>query len=458
MNLVQNLLLLYVGVVAISAVLSAALWLKSRDTLHRDLFFVWAASIFSFAAQAALAEGTLPIVLGFASAFVPNLAFANLTASLVRTPLRWRRYAALLLFAVALAVLGDRADMRFVFVALPVAVAVSAPLLFTSMRAALTQWRGLTVSGKALLLSGLLFCLHNLDFPFLRDRPEAAGIGFTIAIFIVFALSISASASVLERVAQREARTNVEVEAAHRIQTRLLPTDTTLSDLEFVCHMRPASLVGGDYFDIHRTGDRMWFFVGDVTGHGLGAGLVTLMAQSIVQSVLATRPSITPRELNWIANRVLGENLVRLQEQRHMTMVSMCKVGANRFLISGSHDSIYVYRAQSREVEVFPLAHFPLGLGFLPGLAQQDVHEFDLTLANGDVLFVGTDGITEAARGGDETKELFGESGLVAFLKAQGRRPLADLKTDLIALLERYTAGVYHDDVAFMALRTKGAA
>jgi serine phosphatase RsbU (regulator of sigma subunit) len=141
-----------------------------------------------------------------------------------------------------------------------------------------------------------------------------------------------------------------------------------------------------------------------------------------------------------------------------MTMVSVCKVSANRFLISGSHDNIYVYRALSREVEIVPMAHFPLGLGFLPELAPQDVHEFDLTLASGDVLFVGTDGITEAARGGDETKELFGETGLVSFLQAQGRRPLADLKTDLIAALERFTAGVYHDDVAFMALRTKGVA
>jgi serine phosphatase RsbU (regulator of sigma subunit) len=458
MSLVQNLLLLYVGVVAISALLSAALWWKSRDTLRRDLLFVWAASIFSFAAQGALTKGTLAIVLGFSSAFVSNLAIANLTSSLVHTRLRWKPFAAALVLANLLAVLFDRAGLRFVYVALPVSLAVAAPLLFTNLRATITRWRSLTVSGKALLVSGFLFCLHNLDYAFLRDRPEAAGLGFTLATLIIFALSITAPASVLELVAQREARASVEVESARRIQTRLLPNDTTLCDLEFVCHMRPASVVGGDYFDIHRAGDRIWFFVGDVTGHGLGAGLVTLMAQSIVQSILATRPNVTPRELNWIANRVLGENLMRLQEQRHMTMVSVCKVSANRFEISGSHDNIYVYRAHSREVEIVPLAHFPLGLGFLPELAPQDVHQFDLTLASGDVLFVGTDGITEAARGGDETKELFGESGLVSFLEAQGRRPLADLKTDLIAALEHFTAGVYHDDVAFMALRSTGAA
>ena len=458
MSLVQNLLLLYVGVVAMSAILSAALWLKSHETLYRNLFFVWAAAICSFGAQGALTDGTLSIVLGFSSVFLPNLALANLTSSLVNAELRWRRYAALMLVAMALAVLLDRAGMRFTYVALPVAIAVALPLSITSTRATLERWRSLTVSGKALLVSGLLFCLHNLDFAFLRDRPNAAPVGFTIAIFIIFALAISAPASVLEQVAQREARVNAEVDAARRIQTRLLPHDTTLPDLEFVCHMRPASVVAGDYFDIHRAGDQMWFFVGDVTGHGLGAGLVTLMAQSIIQSILETRHSITPRELNRIANRVLYENLLRLEEQRHMTIVSMCKVSANRFLISGSHDNIYVYRAQSGQVEVLPLCHFPLGLGFLPELAPQDVGEVEVTLAQGDFMFVGTDGITEAARGGDETKDLFGESGLVTFLKTQSTGPLTELKANLISVLEKFTAGVYHDDVSFMVLRTKGVA
>ena len=453
MSLIQNLLFLYVVVLAISALLSAALWRQSRDALHRDLFFVWAASIVSFGAQGVLATGTLPIVLGFSSVFLVNVALAKLTASLIHTPLDVRPYALVMALAVALSTALAGAGCTFVWVALPVAVAVALPLLVTALRS-LARWRSYTVTFKALLVSCLLFCLHNLDFAFLRDRPGAAPLGFTIAILIIFALSVSAPAGVLELVALREARSTVEVDAARRIQTRLLPRDTTLRDLEFVCHMKPASQVGGDYFDIHTVGERMWFFVGDVTGHGLGAGLVTLMAQSIIQSILETNPRVSPRELNLIANRVLCENLDRLREQRHMTIVSMCRVSQNRFLISGSHDNIYVYRAALGQVEVVPLTDFPFGLGFLPQLAE--VREHGLTLETGDVLFVGTDGITEASRGGDEAKELFGEPGLVAFLTSHGRRPLAELKSSLIQLLDGFTSGIYHDDVAFMMLRTTG--
>jgi serine phosphatase RsbU (regulator of sigma subunit) len=455
MSVVQNLLLVYIGVLVLNAALSAALWIASRDQLHRRLFFVWGSMLVSFAAQGALAEGTLPIVLGFSTAFGVNLTLAALVSSLISMPLHARPYVFGLVGSISIAVVCEALHLRFLWVALPVALAVASPSVVVLIRA-WARRRSYTVTVKALLISCFLFSLHNIDFAFLRDRPQAAPLGFTIALLIVCALSIFAPASVFEQLARREARSAVEVDAARSIQTRLLPSDEALPELEVVCHMRPASQVGGDYFDIHRTPGRQWFFVGDVTGHGLGAGLVTLMAQSIIQSILKTHPNIMPRELNTIANRALCENLLRLGEQRHMTIVSICHLSAGRFVLSGSHDNIYVYRAARREVEIVPIVHFPLGLGFLDAL--NDVGELGLELRDGDLLFVGTDGITEAARGGDEQKELFGELGLVAFLTELGQRPLAELKVRLIERLESFTGGVYHDDVAFMMLRTRSLA
>ena len=80
----------------------------------------------------------------------------------------------------------------------------------------------------------------------------SAPLGFTIAILIIFALSVSAPARVLELVSESEARVNVELAAARRIQTGLLPNDRALAELEFVSHMRPANT---DYtFDSFRVG------------------------------------------------------------------------------------------------------------------------------------------------------------------------------------------------------------
>ncbi|HEX8791142.1 MAG TPA: SpoIIE family protein phosphatase [Polyangiaceae bacterium] len=457
MNLVQNLLALYAGILLITALLTALLWRRSRDPLHRALFFVWASTIVSFVLQGALAQNDLLVTVGFSSAFLVNLALAQLVAEVVGTSVRWRPFAAGLVVALTASAALFAAHGSFLAVSAPVCVAVAMPLLVTGMRIVRTRWRALTTIDRALLASCGVFCLHNLDFALLRDKPNAAPAGFTIAILIITALAITSLAAVLEAATEKQARIHAEMEAARRIQMRLLPRDVALPGLELACHMRPADAVGGDYFDIHALDDASWLLVGDVTGHGLGAGLVMLMAQSIIGSILQARPDVKPHELNFLANRVLSANLARLGEQRHMTLVSLCRVGdGGRFLVSGSHDNIYVYRAKNRDVEVVPVAHFPLGIGILADLRAGDFGHGSLTLVPGDLLFVGTDGITEAARGGDPAKGLFGEDGLVAHLRESGARPLSEVKSALVQKLDAFTGGAYDDDVAFIMVRAKG--
>ncbi|HEX4683879.1 MAG TPA: SpoIIE family protein phosphatase, partial [Gemmatimonadaceae bacterium] len=251
----------------------------------------------------------------------------------------------------------------------------------------------------------------------------------------------------------RQARIDAEVEAARRIQTKLLPAEVNVPGFEVVACMRPAESVGGDYFDAHATSDGSWFFLGDVTGHGLGAGLVTLMAQSTISSILATRPDVRPRELNYLANRVLAANLARLGERRHMTFVALRRTGPSTFAVSGSHDTMFVHRATTRIIEPVELAHFPFGLGFMGGLTAESFGEDVLTLDPGDMLFIVSDGVTEAARSGSPAKGMFGEAALVEFINEFALRSIAEARDGLLSRLDEFTGGVYHDDVSFVILR-----
>src|SRR5262249_15534059 len=148
-----------------------------------------------------------------------------------------------------------------------------------------------------------------------------------------------------------------------RIQSMLLPRRLDLPGLEVVGYMRPADSVGGDYFDVQQTGDDCWILLGDVTGHGLGAGLVMLMAQSAMSAIVEATPDLSPRELNPLATRVLLSTLKRLEERRHMTIVTI-RCRGNDLAISGSHDDIILWHARERTATVLPVAHFPFGLGF----------------------------------------------------------------------------------------------
>jgi serine phosphatase RsbU (regulator of sigma subunit) len=452
MDTLTNLLILYAGLVLINAGLSAALWAGSRDRLYRALFLVWASTLVSYVLQGALTANALVITYAFVSVFLVNLALASLVARSLALPLRWQPFAAGVGIAVGASTILYATGAGFSAVALPVAIAVSLPSLWIAARV-FRAWRSVSVVTRALVVSCVFFSLHNIDFAFLRNRPEMATLGFTIATLIIFGLSITSLAVVLETITERQVRVDAEVEAARRIQTKLLPVDPAMPGLEVVSHMRPADSVGGDYFDVHTAPDGSWFFLGDVTGHGLGAGLVTLMAQSTITSILETRPDVRPRELNYLANRVLATNLARLGEQRHMTFVAMRRMGDGEFAVSGSHDAIFVHRATTGAVEQIELTHFPFGLGFTPDLARHTFGEDRLALAPGDILVMASDGVTEAAKGGNAEAGLFGDAALVELIGEHAARPLASMRDAIINRLDAFTNGVYHDDVSFVIVR-----
>src|SRR5688572_5478837 len=100
-DFVQNLLLLYAGAVLLNVVVSSVLYFRDRKPIYRSLVVCWTAMLVSFGAQGALASGQLQIVIGFATAFLVNFAFARLLASTADVQLRWQPYTIALTAGVA---------------------------------------------------------------------------------------------------------------------------------------------------------------------------------------------------------------------------------------------------------------------------------------------------------------------------------------------------------------------
>ncbi len=455
-EVVENLLVLLAGAALTNAVFAAALWRSTRDRLFRLLFVAWASVILTALVQSVLTWSPLAITLGFAPVFANNAAFAQLLAAVVEVRVPWRRLLVLLAAGILGSIAAGAAGAPFVAVALPTAIAVAAPCLVLGVKVFRERWSTLHAQGRALALSCLLFSAHNLDFAFLRPRAALAPIGFTIAFLVIFAISISAPAALLEVVTKRQARLSAQLDVARTLQARLAPTDARLDRFEYACHMRQADSVGGDYLHRFEVGDSEWFFAADVVGHGFHAGLLAFMAHSALSSVIEARPDISPRELNHLVNRILCRNLAQLQDRRFMTLVSIRRDGhGGRLVLSGCHEDALVYRAGSRRVEALPLAHFPLGVGFTPDLPLERIGEATLDLGPGDLVFVGTDGVFEAARLGKHELGLFGADRVVELLEADGAAPLAELRRRLVERLDDFTDRRYADDVAFFMLRAR---
>ena len=214
MDLIQNLLVLYGGVILINVALSAVLWHKYRSRLNAYLFLAWASSVLTTVVIGAT-TGTMWVTIGFASVFAVNLSLAKLLGSVVGLEVSHRHFVAIWLGGLLLGLVLLPTQVSFTAKALPIVVSVAVPLLHTSIRV-LRRRRELTVVGWGLLVSCVLYGLHNLDFAVLGADEEFQALGFTLALLVSFALTSTAPAFVLERVTAERA----QIEQLHMVRSR----------------------------------------------------------------------------------------------------------------------------------------------------------------------------------------------------------------------------------------------
>jgi serine phosphatase RsbU (regulator of sigma subunit) len=237
-----------------------------------------------------------------------------------------------------------------------------------------------------------------------------------------------------------------EMEIATRIQTALLPPDQRLGPFAVAARMRPAAEVGGDYYDIiNLPGGRRWVAVGDVSGHGVESGLVMMMTQTSILSVLQARPDWGPAEVFRAVNAVLWENLTRLRTGRYMTL-NLVRLEADGLTLAGKHQDLLVWRRAGRRVEV--IGNEGSWLGIVPDLHDAAVDQH-LALAEGDLVLFYTDGVSEAM---DAEGRMFGLERLSAALAGAADLPLPAALDRLFAAVETFQAR-QEDDLTMLLVR-----
>ena len=234
-----------------------------------------------------------------------------------------------------------------------------------------------------------------------------------------------------------------EMELAKKIQTALVPRQFALKDCEVAAVMRPADQVGGDYYDVFEVGGVEWVLIGDVSGHGVPAGLIMMMCQTAVRSVLAANPHIGPDELLAFVNRTLTQNIERLGEDKYMTISALKREPNGSFKVAGMHQDLLIYRARSARVERLLAEGTWLGI-------SADISALNpvraIELEPGDALVLYTDGITEARRHG----EMLDFEGLERSVTAHGGEGAEAILGGILETLSGYEVD---DDVAAVIIK-----
>jgi sigma-B regulation protein RsbU (phosphoserine phosphatase) len=248
------------------------------------------------------------------------------------------------------------------------------------------------------------------------------------------------------QLAERE-RVAKELEIATKIQTALLPRHLEVEGLEIVAEMRPASEVGGDYYEVISLPGYCWIAIGDVAGHGLTAGLVMLMIQSALACVVRSAPSSTPGKVLAALNETLCDNIRdRMARDEHVTLTILRYDGAGAFTFAGAHEDMILCRSKTRRAE---LIRSPgTWIGILPDAVDPEQME-RLTLEDADLLILYTDGITEATRF-DGT--LFGVDRLLQAVESVQNESVDHIRKHIMGEVSRWTT-TFSDDVTLVVIR-----
>ncbi|MCA9773942.1 MAG: serine/threonine-protein phosphatase, partial [Myxococcales bacterium] len=206
-----------------------------------------------------------------------------------------------------------------------------------------------------------------------------------------------------------------------------------------------------DYFDYiwgppARGGARnLYVAIGDVSGKGVPAGLVMVMARSILRSLVArgARPQDVLRE----SNRLLKQDL---KPGMFMSMLLATLDGpTGRLLMAGcGHERPLVFRAAQRTVERLDLGG--LVLGVVPDNGPY-LEEHQVALGPGDQVLLYTDGVTE---GVDTARRPYGIERLEALLREHGHEPPGALLERILADTAAHAGeALQHDDITLIGIR-----
>jgi sigma-B regulation protein RsbU (phosphoserine phosphatase) len=247
-------------------------------------------------------------------------------------------------------------------------------------------------------------------------------------------------------------RLGAELDVARRLQMMVLPPENEMReirDLDIACYMRPADEVGGDYYDVLKVGDTVYMGIGDVTGHGLPAGVIMLMAQTALLTLSKSGENNMEHMLS-VLNQVLYKNILRIQEDKNMTL-AILQYTDHEFSMVGQHEAALICRTNG-EVEVVDT----MDLGLPVGL-EEDIEGFIMTsrfhLDRGDVLLLYTDGATEAVNA--KNKQL-GLSGLSASLARHHKLHAKDIVKHMLADVFAHIGEAHiYDDIALLVIKQK---
>jgi sigma-B regulation protein RsbU (phosphoserine phosphatase) len=247
-----------------------------------------------------------------------------------------------------------------------------------------------------------------------------------------------------------------ELNVAHGIQMAMLPKTfppyPERNDIELKGILKPAKAVGGDLYDFFIRDEKLFFCIGDVSGKGVPASLVMAVSRTLFRNIAAH--TAEPSHIVQTMNKAISEgNDNNMFVTLFIGMLDL-QTGHLRYC-NAAHNAPYMINNEELRMknEEFAAAkpivncdsNLPVG-----AMPDWNFTEQDTEMPSGSMLFLYTDGLTEAE---NARHELFGEQRVSDIISSFEGSPEELIETMTDAVHQFVGDTEQSDDLTMLAIK-----
>ena len=255
----------------------------------------------------------------------------------------------------------------------------------------------------------------------------------------------------LTKVTADKERIATELNVATNIQISMLPHnfDFNRDDFEIYATMNAAKEVGGDFYDFYLLDEKhLVITMADVSGKGVPAALFMSRSKTILKNFAMTmsNPDDFAAVMTLANNQLCQGN----DEMMFVTVfMGMLDLESGKFIyVNGGHNPPMVYHKSNDKFEYMQVKqNIVLGM-----MDEMDFEQQEIQLESGDMLYLYTDGVTEAM---DVNNNQYGEERLSECLnKVNKKLPLTEILQNVREDLSKHVGEAEQsDDITMLAVR-----
>ncbi len=244
---------------------------------------------------------------------------------------------------------------------------------------------------------------------------------------------------------QKQERIDDDLKTAQLLQASILPTDfSSYANTGIAASMKPALEVSGDFYDVFPIdGDRLGLVVADVSGKGVAAAFFMAVTRTMLRGVALS--GLRPADcIDHVNDSLYRENPIEM----FVTAIyaELHEESGVVTLVNAGHCEPIIMRADGSAALLRRSGNPPLGV-----MEHKTFVELSFTLGEGEMLFLYTDGITEAF---DRDGGLFHVKRLLEITQQSAARSPHELMLAVIGGVETFSAGTLQaDDITCLVIR-----